>query len=58
MATRKDYVGIASAIKKTKLECPRARKRIENNVEEQLIKFFTKDNPLFDKDLFKEACRL
>ena len=59
MATRKDYIGIAQAIRQTKRECNRsARSMIEKNVESTLIKFFTKDNPRFDEKLFKEACSL
>ena len=59
MATRKDYIGIAQAIRQTKRECNwSARSMMEKTVEPTLIKFFAKDNPRFNEKLFKEACSL
>ena len=57
MASKRDYIGVAGAIKKTKtlVDQPDV---IEEYVEQELIKFFAKDNPRFDKKIFKKACSL
>tara|TARA_Y100000816_G_C26105944_1_gene587753 strand:- start:4132 stop:4305 length:174 start_codon:yes stop_codon:yes gene_type:complete len=57
MASKKDYIGVAGAIKKTKtlVDQPDV---IEKYVEQELMKFFAKDNPRFDKKIFKKACSL
>ena len=59
MASRKDYIGVAQAIRQTKRECSwSAKSMMEKTLEPTLIAFFAKDNPRFDEKLFKEACSL
>ena len=57
MASKRDYIGVAGAIKKTKtlVDQPDV---IEEYVEQELIKFFAKDNPRLDKKILKKACSL
>lgn len=52
--TRRHYIAIASIIKE-RSTLPLNSRDIKLTVED-LISYFEKDNELFDKDIFLEAC--
>ena len=61
MASKKDYVVIAEAIRQCKKECTMypqkyAPKTVLQTVEWEINRVFAKDNPLFNSSKFKEAC--